>query len=46
MPVTKIHFDKMVISSKKGFVATNAADITVNNVKLLRLKNQFTSWIM
>ncbi|MEO8111887.1 MAG: glycoside hydrolase family 28 protein [Ginsengibacter sp.] len=35
MPVTKIHFNRIVISAEKGFVATNASDLTVNNASII-----------
>jgi hypothetical protein len=34
-PVHKLHFKNVNISSKEGFVATDAADIDLNNVKLI-----------
>lgn len=35
MPVDKIHFKNMIISSGKGFEATDAADIYLDNVKII-----------
>ncbi|HEY4208434.1 MAG TPA: glycoside hydrolase family 28 protein [Puia sp.] len=35
MPVKKVWFDKVVISSGKGLVATQAADIDLHDVKLI-----------
>ncbi len=39
MPVSKIHFKNVVISSEKGFAATDASDIDLNNVKIIPQKS-------
>ncbi|MGH2649364.1 MAG: glycoside hydrolase family 28 protein [Ginsengibacter sp.] len=36
-PVQKINFDNMEITADNGFVATNASDINLNNVKIISL---------
>ncbi|HUZ58124.1 MAG TPA: glycoside hydrolase family 28 protein [Hanamia sp.] len=35
MPVTNIHFKNMNITSDKGFIATDASDIYLDNVKII-----------
>lgn len=35
MPVSKIHFSNMILSSERGFTATDAADLSLNNVKII-----------
>ncbi len=35
MPVDKIHFKNMVISADKGFEATDASEINLDNVKII-----------
>jgi len=39
MPVSKIHFKNVVISSEKGFAATDASDIDFNNAKIIPQKD-------
>jgi polygalacturonase len=39
MPVSKIHFDNIVISSDKGFTATDASELKLNNVKIIPRKD-------
>lgn len=38
MPVSKINFDNVVISSNKGYIAKDAAEINFKNVKLITKK--------
>ena len=35
LPVSNIHFKNMIISAGKGFAATDAADLELNNVKII-----------
>ncbi|KAA9038041.1 glycoside hydrolase family 28 protein [Ginsengibacter hankyongi] len=39
MPVSNIHFKNMIISAGKGFIATDAADLELNNVKIISQKD-------
>lgn len=39
MPISKIYFNNIVISSDKGFEATNAADIYMDKVKIISQKD-------
>lgn len=45
MPVSNIFFDNMVISSQQGFVSKEAADISLENVKLITEKEPVYSII-
>jgi hypothetical protein len=35
MPISKIHFNQVIITADHGFVATNASDINMNKVKII-----------